>query len=314
MSMNNYSSEEAIKKLKQYFNPTHRQHFVKKEYLSQWSKDGKRIFTINKENGEERWLSLKNVCVKNDFYRMYHYFNEVEQYIIRNYYANEKDKHIISLCENELETWQKQVSLISLVRIAMPDQEKLLNNFEIQSGEQYQTVFEKYFYDIVNKYVINKDCSFLDDELLRTQFCVGLATQYLRTDGIHNKYHKATNKIIDNCKANGYDINVEQLSLMTSNIFAILFAWQLIKNSDHFIELLISDDCFLTSDMPVVHVGDKDEKGRAINTSFFFPVTPHLAFIFPTKENQIKIINSDELRFYNKITNDNAFRFVFEHK
>ena len=76
----------------------------------------------------------------------------------------------------------------------------------------------------------------------------------------------------------------------------------------------MSDGFFLTSDMPVVHVGNKDEKGKAINISFFFPVTPHLAFVFPSKESKTRAITSRELDFYNSITKNNAYRFIFDYK
>ena len=47
-----------------------RHHYVPKSYLQQWSFDGKRVWTLDTVTGAVKSLSLKDVCVKENFYRV----------------------------------------------------------------------------------------------------------------------------------------------------------------------------------------------------------------------------------------------------
>ena len=309
--MKTMTKEQAFKTIQKYFNPTHRQHFVKIEYLSKWSKDNATINAVNKKSLKKLTIGLRDVCVKNNFYRMYHYFNDVELYIIRNYYKNE-DPFIQSACEETLQQWQSQTKKIQICKQLMPDETKILENFEIQSGEQYQTEFENHFFQVVNEYVSKLDSSFLNDEMIKAKFCVGLAVQYLRTNGMHTKLINGMTEIDRHHNISGVKINFEQLAKITANIFAIKMAWQLIKQRNLHIEWLVSNKAFITSDMPVVHIGEKNERGFAINMVFFLPINPHLAIVFPSKETKQRLLTDDELKIYNNLEKENADIFFFE--
>jgi len=47
-----------------------RHHYVPKSYLQQWSFDGKRVWTLDTLTGAVRSLGLRDVCVKENFYRV----------------------------------------------------------------------------------------------------------------------------------------------------------------------------------------------------------------------------------------------------
>ena len=138
------NKDEAEKILKQYQSPTRRQHFVKMEYLANWSVDKKTIYGLYKKDTEYKPYGLKDICVKKDLYRIYHNFNDVEVEIIRNFYKNDNDL-LVASCEEELRKWQKQTRLSTLFKSIAPDNQRLIENFEIQSGEWFQTNYENYF-------------------------------------------------------------------------------------------------------------------------------------------------------------------------
>ena len=256
-------------------------------------------------------MGLKDACVRRDFYRIYHHFSVVEEFIIRNMYKDE-EPFIKATCEEELNVWQKQTALTQFFKNAMPEETKLLENFEIQSGELYQTALESFFYDIIKEYVSKEDSSFLNSNELKTKFCIGIASQYLRTSGLQEKQINATKMLLNTQEYQNLEINAEQLSLITAFIFTIKMAGQLAQRKNLCIEYLKTDKRFLTSDMPIVHIGKRDKDGKALEMVFFFPVNPKLAIVFPSNNSASELISEKELDFYNNLTIVNANKFFFE--
>ena len=79
---------EALKIYNKYTYATHRQHFVKREYLSNWSSDGKNILGRHVNEKGFRLYRLDDVCVSKDIYKIEHHFNELELCFLKNLYAN----------------------------------------------------------------------------------------------------------------------------------------------------------------------------------------------------------------------------------
>ena len=305
---------EAEKILKQYSEPTRRQHYVKMEYLFGWTKDKKTILAKIKGSNDFRKYGLTAVCVKKDFYRVYHHFNNVELSILRNYFAD--DNKLVSLsCEEEIKNWQNQTLKTTTFKKLFPDQSELINNFEIQSGEQYQTQYENYFYEIVNDYIKYADSSFLDDPSLKAKFLVGVSNQYLRTYGFHSRLVAGTNNLIENYPEVKSFLDTNQLSMITGRIFAIKMAYMLSLIKPFKIEFLKNNSSsYLTSDMPIVQIGKRDDKGNAVELLLFFPVNPHLAILFPSKNGGERNISKKESDMYNNMTINNSYNYLFREE
>jgi hypothetical protein len=50
--------------------PSRRHHYVPQAYLRQWSSDGRRVWSLNTDTGTVKLLGIKDVCVKENFYRV----------------------------------------------------------------------------------------------------------------------------------------------------------------------------------------------------------------------------------------------------
>ena len=273
------NKEQSKKIYNKYINATHRQYFVKKEYLQNWSFDGLNIFGKRRGDDKYRTYKLKDVCVCNDIYSINHHYNELELSFLKGLYFN-YPLFIQDEIDNLIKSRQFQTSRIfkSLTK-DLEEGNRLINGFQNQSGEDYQTRIENIFFDIVKKYVVNNDDSFLNDIYLRTAFIVGLATQYMRTDKIRTLMKKGIDSLVKEFEAKqdikdlSRIVNAEALWRGALEIMPFLLTYQL--NKDRYgIEFVRSNSAFITSDSPVVHIGERDENGYAKNVVFLYPVNP----------------------------------------
>jgi hypothetical protein len=271
--------EQAKKIYNKYINATRRQHFVKKEYLQNWSFDGTNILGKRRGNKEFRVFKLKDVCVRNDIYAINHHYNELELSFLKKLYSN-YPPFIRDEIDNLIKSRQFQTSKIftSLTK-DLEEGDKLIKGFQNQSGEDLQTRIENAFFDIVKKHVINSDDSFLDDIYARTAFIIGLATQYMRTDKMRTQMKEGIDSLVkefelkQNIEGLSKIVNAEALWRGTLEIMPFLLTYQLNKER-HGIEFIHSNSAFITSDSPVVHVGERDENDYAKNVVFLYPVNP----------------------------------------
>lgn len=310
--------KQAKKIYNKYINATHRQHFVKKEYLQNWSFDGINIFGKRRGDDKYRTYKLKDVCVRNDIYSINHHYNELELSFLKRLYSN-YPPFIRDEINDLIKSRQFQTSSVftSLTK-GLAEGDKLIKGFQNQSGEDYQTRIENAFFDIVKKYAVNNDDSFLDDIYTRTAFIIGLATQYMRTDKMRTLMKEGIDSLVKEfeLKQNIEDlskiVNAEALWRGTLEIMPFLLTYQLNKER-YGIEFIHSNSAFITSDSPVVHVGQRDENGYAKNVVFLYPVNPSLCIIYPS-ETLNRVSGEVEIARINGIISNESHNFIFKVK
>ena len=305
------NKEEAEKIINRYKNATIRQHYVSKRYLKKWSKDGKRIYTRFNEKDEWKYLGLNDVCVINDFYRIDHIFNDAELKLLESFYINEIEP-IKRTCILEISSWQREASIIYFKEYLSESDRCLVDGFASQSGEKFQSYFENIFYRIIDKFILNKDLTFLKDDVILTKFVIGLMTQYFRTNKLKAKVVQALESIVDkDIKTN---INFEALWHMASRIMTITTSKQLLSLKLGLTIIFCKEHNFITSDQPVfrpnVKICDID------SNSFFlvYPISPYICIVFPTEESKIIDVSSEVVKQINSLIEEESYRFIFKYK
>ena len=311
-------NSESKKIYNKYVDATRRQHFVKIEYLSKWSVDGKNILGKKTGNKEFTLFNLSDVCVCNDIYTIDHHFNEIELSLLKHFYAG-YPQYIRNELDNLIELRQFQTSQNFLkITNELENGERLNKGFQRQSGEDNQTRIESLFFEIVRKNIIACDDSFLDDINVRTTFILGLATQYIRTNKMRVLLKTGIHSLIDDFRSRMENpdilnnINPEALWKGMLEILPFLITYQMNREKSG-IEFLHSDYLFITSDNPVVHIGDRDENGLSKNIKFLYPVSPNLCIVFPAKTCE-KSLNKKETEAINKIIKRESHLFIFKFK
>lgn len=306
--------ETAKKIYNKYNNATHNQHFVKKEYLSYWSKDNKKILGKKKGDNAYRYYDLNHICVANDIYAIDHHYNEIELVFLRGLYENYPN-YIKQVLDRHIALLQRQTSpdFINFTQ-SVKGGDKLTKGFQSQSGEDAQTDIENKFFGIVKKYIVNEDDSFLDDVMLRTTFILGLTTQFMRTNKSRELLVNAFDPLIEDFeeKNKALDIKIDSEALWkgTIDIMPFLQTFQLNQKRGG-IEFIKSDDKFITSDSPVVHIGKKDDRGYALEMKYLYPITPSLCIIYPSG-NIVREATTEEVAHINSLVLDNSHLFLFK--
>lgn len=143
--------DEQIKLLfKKYLNPTRKSHFVKKEYLSAWSNDGKHIMTSR--NGCD-FISnnLSDICTERDMYKM-EKLTDLELDQVRTFYKYSPDC-VKKVNEDFLTMWQLACTILE--NIDNHEYKQLAKNMSIQCGEDLQSNFESALDDDIKNVCLN---------------------------------------------------------------------------------------------------------------------------------------------------------------
>ena len=130
--------KEIEELFKRYEHITKGSHFVKKEYLAGWSKDGKQVLTSIKGSAFSP-NSLQDVCTKRYMYKM-EKLTEIELLQLR-YMYKDSPRIVQKVNDNFLTYWQLACSITDELRT--PELAELANKMKIQVGENLQTNFER---------------------------------------------------------------------------------------------------------------------------------------------------------------------------
>lgn len=304
------NKEEAQKIINRYKNATIRQHYVSKRYLKKWSKDGKRIYTRFNKKDEWKHLGLNDVCVINDFYRVDHVFNNIELKLLESFYIDEIEP-IKRTCILEISSWQKEASVLNLKEYLSEGDRCLVEGFASQSGEKYQSYFENIFYRITDNFILNRDLSFLNNNVILTQFVLGIMSQYFRTNKLKEKVVQALENCVDKAETKA-NINFEALWHMVSRIMTITTSTKLLSLKLGITILSCKEQNFLTSDQPVFRSNEKI--GDIDSDSFFFvyPISPYICIAFPTKESKVIDASNETIRQINSLVEEESYRYIFK--
>lgn len=283
-------TEEYIKeKLCQFEHVTKKSHFVKQEYMKNWSQDKSKVLA-SIDGGPYHLISTENICHKRYMYKLEPLTN-TELLQIKNFYS-ESPQIVKNINDRFLDKWQYLCTLIKY-----SEEETLNTNFDqnlfekvlIQTGEDLESILESSYTDKIKKCLLSCDESFLFDDNEKLNFCIFLISQYLRTQ-------KSKRKIIENFKNKcdeDFNLNPERLWKVLIFVVTHMAAFNFLSTENIHIKFLKSSNhALITGDQPIVNIGNTDSGVD----KFYFPVTPCVGLIFPsdkneTIENDIALIN-----------------------
>lgn len=82
--------------------PSRRHHYVPKTYLRHWSPDGRRVWSLDTTSGQLRELSVNDVCVEEDFYRVVGQNGEAHNRVERMFGVVDSELHRIQILFDSL--------------------------------------------------------------------------------------------------------------------------------------------------------------------------------------------------------------------
>lgn len=169
--------EQYIKKIFNKYNKvTKKSHFVKQEYLKNWSHDNNSVL-VSMNGLPFKPESTANICHERYMYKL-ELLSENEVMQLKYFYAKSPDI-VKKINDDFIDDWQLCCKLMELIE---NDQNKeMLKKMLIQTGEDLQTNLESAFTDKIRKCILNCDESFLSDDDEKLNFCLFLFSQYLRT-------------------------------------------------------------------------------------------------------------------------------------
>ncbi|MBR1581946.1 MAG: DUF4238 domain-containing protein [Bacilli bacterium] len=292
---------------KRYLNPTRGSHYVKREYLSNWSSDGTHILTCrDKTNFVSN--NLKDVCTERDMYKMEKLTN-LELMQVQTFYKNSKPR-VKEINDSFIGMWQLACSIME--NKDNPEDKNLANKIAIQCGEDLQSNFESTLDDCIKKCLLNCEESFLDQDDKLLNFGLYLFSQYLRTQ-------KQKNKVINNLEnANHFEnikgqLNPEKLWKVLIIIMTNMASYELLsrKETNHICFIKSNQKALITSDQPVVNIA-KDIDHDYVK--FYYPISPSVSIIFPVEKFSIIEDDISLIKKMNDVIINNSYRMFFKLK
>lgn len=303
--MNSKQAKEYIKKLfSKYSHPTRGSHFVKNEYLKQWSKDGNRILTkIN--NGEYTLISSDKICIENYMYKI-EKLDKDDLTFLKFMYKNSPDV-VKQLNDKYLRDLEFVCNVIDLFKGT--NLEKLSKNMMIQAGEDMQTSYERAYTDNIKNSLLSFSEEFLSNDDEKLNFSIFLFSQYLRTQ-------KQKINLINTCKTiqkerpTCFIKNPEALWKVSIIIMTNMASFTMLCKQNLHICFVSSDEGrLLTSDQPVINIARNKELDFI---KFYFPVNPKIGIIFPVKKHEVIKNNQEIINQMNNYIENEKLRFVFK--
>ncbi len=291
--------------LAKYQTVTKASHYVKREYLSNWSPDGKKIYT-SMNNGEYHFCGLKSVCTETYMYQL-ETLSDFEMMQIRRFYRGSPEA-VKQANENFILGWQ--IACLVSENIDSPELKELAKKMKIQVGEDIQTNFESGFIDEVKSDLLNCSEDFLSNDDYLLSFSFFLFSQFLRTQ-------KQRNKIISSFESDTqvplpkeiFDPKRIWNPLIT--VMTNMAAFRMLCQTNLHIKFIKSNSRLIkTCDQPILNIADDIDKDYV---KFYYPINPSVAIIFPA--DSYEIVEDDDFLIdkYNKLIEKESNRFVFKY-
>lgn len=296
--------EQYIKKIFNKYNKvTKKSHFVKQEYLKNWSRDNNSVLTSL--NGSPYKLeSTTNICHERYMYKMEMLTdNEVMQ--LKYFYA--KSPEIVRKINDDfINDWQLCCKLMKLIE--NDKNKEMLKKMLIQTGEDLQTNLESAYTDKIKKCILSCDESFLLDDDEKLNFCLFLFSQYLRTQkkkqAIMKNYEEA-----DEERKIRFPLDPTRMWKLLIIIMTNMASYTMLLKLNVHIEFIKStNNLLITGDQPIVNIiGDDSEE------KFYFPISPSVGLIFPCSENKVITDNQSLIDEVNDLIKKSSVRYVIKY-
>lgn len=286
---------------------TRKQHYVQRKYLSLWTDDLTTEGTANFEidGKEQQNINIKVILFQKNFYEI-PILNNREIATCEQIMCS-----IPSLIPNNVFSYVKNLKITKALYDA--GDKELRTNLKlmlIQLGEDFQKCAENMMSESIREKILNCDDSFLNDQTDRQSFFNYLFMQYMRTPKILRQINKNTEEIFGN-KTNA-TVSGKKIWSAIHNALASAAA-NYMTNQNIRIKFLISKkEELITCDCPVVRLSlAKDSTDR-----FYYPFSPKIGMVIGNnEENSTKILDANEVLFYNDLIRNNAERIVvFKYK
>lgn len=299
-----YTKEEIEKIFSKYSHPTKASHFVKREYLKQWSNDGEHVLrSIN--GGPFVLVASKEICTERYMYEI-EKLGKNEIIFLKYMYHNAPDV-VKKLNDSYLEDWQIACNITEIFNGS--EFEEFVRKMKIQAGEDMQTSYESAYTAIIRNSLLNCDESFLHNEDEKLNFAIFLFSQFLRTQKQKNNLIQTYKKAQEE-KPNDFQMDPESLWKVLITIMTNMASYTLLCKENTHIQFIVSDDGkLMTGDQPVINIAANKETDYV---KFYYPINPNIGIIYPVDKYCI-LKNDQEIieRMNNEIVN-NSLRFIFK--
>lgn len=296
--------ENYIRKIFNKYNKvTKKSHFVKQEYLKNWSHDNNSVL-VSMNGSPYKSESTASICYERYMYRM-ELLSDNEVMQLKYFYANSPD--IVKKINDEfIDDWQLCCKLIKALE--SEKNKEFLKKMLIQTGEDLQTNLESAYTKKIKNCILNCDESFLFDDDEKLNFCLFLFSQYLRTQkkkqAIMFNYNEA-----DEERKKRFPLNPVRMWKVLIFIMTNMASYTMLLKPNLHIEFIKSTEKLLiTGDQPIVNIIGDDSVER-----FYFPISPTVGLIFPSTKNKVII---DDYKLINKMNNEilkSSVRYVVKY-
>ena len=281
-------------------------HYVWKEYLQSWSKDGK-IFCLRK--GKLFNTSLENIAQERDFYKLKELTKHDMNIIYELGIKNITNPQLKKLNENWIHSFSK-IFLIkeSLIQNNISEKEldviidENIHNLE----ENLHENIEKNGYKFLKK-LLNEDTEFFNDD--SNDFMHFLWTQYFRTK-------KRQVAAIESTKDYS-DIDIEKIWNVLSHIYTTSATWHFNDNIKDYKLVLLknnSDVEFITADQPIINTHSYRNSSLTEEFEFYYPISPVSAVLITKKIHNDKYdtcVDSVQATLYNDMMSEQSYEQIF---
>ncbi len=296
--------EQYIKKIFNKYNKvTKKSHFVKQEYLKNWSHDNNSVL-VSMNGLPFKPESTANICHERYMYKL-ELLSENEVMQLKYFYAKSPDI-VKKINDDFIDNWQLCCKLMELIE---NDQNKeMLKKMLIQTGEDLQTNLESAFTDKIRKCILNCDESFLSDDDEKLNFCLFLFSQYLRTQkkkqAVIKNYEEA-----DDERKKRFPLNPNRMWKILIIIMTNMASYtMLLKNNLHIEFIKSTKNLLITGDQPIVNIIDDEHKEK-----FYFPISPSVGLVFPCLENQVITDNQMLIDKMNDRIKESSIRYIVKY-
>jgi len=300
----NYTIEEIKKIFSKYSHPTKASHFVKHEYLKQWSNDGEHV--LRSLNGSPFVLvSSRESCTERYMYEI-EKLGKNELVFLKYMYKNSPDI-VKKLNDSYLDDWQLACNITEL--FDGTEFEEFARKMKIQVGEDMQTAYEGAYTKIIRESLLNCDESFLFNDDEKLNFSIFLFSQYLRTQKQKNALIQSY-KIAQQERPSDFQMDPESLWKVLITIMTNMASFTLLCRENAHIRFIVSDDGkLITGDQPVINIAVNKETDFI---KFYYPVNPNIGLIFPVEKYDIIENSQKEIDILNDEIKNNSLRFIFK--